>query len=314
MPTAMNHPHRSKAYVALALTSVLWGTTWVGSKVGISTGIHPLYFSSIRQLLGGSCFLLYFLATGKAVWPTPRQWAFLAAMGFLLFVCSNGLTTWGLKYINSGLGAIIGAIAPLFVALIDWLIGDKDRPNLVSVAGLVLGFLGVGVIFYEHLTNFSQPNFILGIVLSTLGTFTWSLGTVVLSGKTKVRLNQFYSLGWQMFIAGAILFVISHASGLAIPISSFTPKLWLAFAWMVSMGSVLAFGAFLYTIKHLPTTLASIYAYINPIVAVLLGHFLLGEGWSVYLVAGALITLLGVYLVKRGYKKALIDNAEPDAA
>lgn len=302
MPLATSHSPRSKAYFALALTSVLWGTTWVGSKVGISTGIHPLYFSSIRQLMGGSCFLLYFFATGKAVWPTLRQWTYLIGMGLLLFVCSNGLTTWGIKYINSGLGAIIGAISPFFVAIIDWVARRKNRPNLTSVLGLLLGFSGVAVIFFEHLTHVSQPNFLLGIALSTMGTFTWSVGTVVLSGKTNTSLNQFYALGWQMFIAGVVLFVISHAAGVTKPIGSFTPKLWLAFAWMVCMGSILAFGAFLYTIKHLPATLASIYAYLNPIVAVLLGHFLLGEAWSVYLAGGAIITLLGVYLVKRGFQ------------
>lgn len=300
-----HHQDRSKAYVALMLTSILWGTTWVGSKIGIGTGIHPLYFSSIRQLLGGGTYLLYFFITGKAVMPTLKQWGYLVLMGVLLFVLSNGLTTWGIKYINSGLGAIIGAIAPLFVAIVEWIIGDKDRPHAMSIAGLILGFIGVGIIFYEHLTDFSSPNFIWGIVLSMSGTFTWSLGTIALSRKKAISLNRFYSLGWQMFIAGVILFCISHLTGNAKPISSFTPTLWAAFAWMVTMGSVLAFGAFLYTIQKLPTTLASIYAYINPIVAVLLGHLLLGEKWSVYLAAGALVTLVGVYLVNRGFKKVM---------
>jgi drug/metabolite transporter (DMT)-like permease len=311
MPPLPNSPAaRARAFVALSLTSLLWGTTWIGSKIGIGTGVHPIFFSSVRQLLGGACFLLYFLVRGQAVWPTARQWGYLVLMACVLFVCSNGLTTWGLKYINSGLGAIIGAIAPLFVAIIDWFLGKADRPNAISVVGLVLGFLGVGLVFYEHAANFYNANFAMGIGLSLAGTFTWSLGTVILSRKKALHLNQYYSLGWQMFLAGVLLLLVSLLGGVTTPVAQFTPKLWLALAWMVTMGSILAFGAFLYTIRHLPTTLASVYAYINPIVAVLLGHFLLGEGWSVYLAAGAAVTLLGVYLVKRGFQRAA--TAAPD--
>lgn len=290
-------------YFALALTSIVWGTTWVASKIGISTGVHPLFFSSIRQTLGGLCYISFFVATGKATWPTARQWGYLVLMAFLLFVSSNGLTTWGIKYINSGLGAIIGAIFPLFVAIIDLLRGSKDKPNIISTVGLIFGFAGVAIIFYEHLADFANTDFSFGIGLSMVAAFTWAVGTVVTTSKS-VQLNRYYSLGWQMFIAGIILAIISSASGVALPLQEVPAKTWYALAYMVTFGSIITFGAFIYSLQHLPTTLASIYAYINPMVAVVLGHFILGESWSLFLLIGALVTVAGVYMVNSGFRRA----------
>jgi drug/metabolite transporter (DMT)-like permease len=290
-------------YFALGLTSLVWGTTWVASKIGIQSGVHPLYFSAIRQMCGGLCFLLFFLAIGKATWPTAKEWRYLFLMAILLFVSSNGLTTWGIKYINSGLGSIIGAIFPLFVAIIDWARGSNNRPNALANAGLVLGFAGVAIIFYEHVADFAQADFAFGISLSFIATLTWAIGTVITTNSS-ATINRYYSLGWQMFIAGVILACISSAAGWAIPVQQIPVRAWYALAYMVVFGSIITFGAFIYSLQHLPTSLASVYAYINPMVAVVLGHFILGEQWSLFLLVGALVTVFGVYLVNTGFKKA----------
>jgi drug/metabolite transporter (DMT)-like permease len=289
-------------YVALVLTSVVWGTTWVATKLGVQTGVHPLFFASLRQMMGGLCYLLFFCAIGKAIWPSPKEWGFLLLMATLLFVCSNGLTTWGVKYINSGLGAIIGAVFPLFVAIIDLLRGSKNRPNALSTAGLILGFAGVAIIFYEHVSDFARPEFSFGIVLSLIAALTWAVGTVLTTHK-KTSLNRYYALCWQMFLAGVILCFVSALSGVAMPIQQVKAETWWILSYMVTFGSIITFGAFLYSLQHLPTSLASVYAYINPMVAVVLGHFILNESWSLFLLAGALVTLVGVYLVNLGFRR-----------
>jgi drug/metabolite transporter (DMT)-like permease len=107
-----------------------------------------------------------------------------------------------------------------------------------------------------------------------------------------------------MFIAGIILAIISSASGVAMPLQQVPANTWYALAYMVTFGSIITFGAFIYSLQHLPTTLASIYAYINPMVAVVLGHFILGESWSLFLLIGALVTVAGVYMVNSGFRKA----------
>lgn len=293
----------SKAYFALFLTSVIWGTTWVVSKVGFSTGIHPLFYAAIRQFIAGSVFLLFFAARGKTTWPTRKEFGYLLMMGILLFVISNAFTIWGIMYINSGLGAIIAALFPIFVTLINWLIGSRNNPNFISVAGLILGLIGLIVIFYEHLHDFSHAGFGLGVFLSLTACISWAVGTIITT-RNFVKLDRYYSLGWQMFIGGIILSIICYASGLTIPLPQVTQTAWLSILYMVFFASVVAFGAFLYTLHHLPTSLASVYAYVNPVVAVFLGHFILKESWSLSLLVGALITLTGVYLVNSGFRNS----------
>lgn len=288
------------AYFALFLTSFVWGTTWVASKIAVE-GMHPLFFSALRQTIGGSIFLIFFIAIGKAVMPRGRQWGQLLLLSFLLFVASNGLTTWGIKYINSGLGAILGAVFPLVVAIIDWVSGHHSKPNSKAVLGLVLGFAGVAVIFYNHLADFLQPDFRFGILLSLTAAVTWALGTVA-TGRMEHGLNRYYALGLQMFMAGLMLLAISLISGVATPLTQVPAHSWQAMAYMVVFGSVLTFGALVYSLQHLPAAVASLYAYFNPMVAVVIGHYLLHEPWSWLLLVGGCITLQGVYLVNAAYK------------
>ena len=296
------------AYFALFLTSFVWGTTWVASKIGIQ-GIHPLFFSSIRQTLGGSCFLLFFLIIGKAHWPSRKQFGHLLMMAFFLFVTSNGLTTWGIKYISSGLGAILGATFPLMVAVIEWMIGGSSKPSTLATLGLVLGFGGVAIIFYEHLHDFANPEFRFGILLSFIAAFTWAIGTV-LTSRSKNNMNRYYALGWQMFLAGIILALVSLFSGIAMPIGEVPANTWKALSYMVAMGSIITFGALIYSLQHLPSPVASLYAYFNPMVAVVAGHFLLNEPWSLILLVGALVTIAGVFLVNYAYRRKVKDFEE----
>ncbi len=291
-------------YLALLLTSIVWGTTWVASKVGINTGIHPLYFSGLRQLWAGTVYLIIFSALGKAIWPSKKEWGNILLMSLLLFVFSNGLTTWGLKYITSGLGAIIGATFPLFVAIIDFARGSTDKPNKTSTFGLILGFAGVAIVFYEYLVDFTNADFYIGIVLSLVAAFTWASGTV-LTSKIKTSLNKYYALGWQMFMAGVILVGVCLLAGYATPFQQISAEGWWALSYMVGFGSMLAFAAFVYMLQHLPSSLASIYGYVNPIVTVFVGHFWLGEKWSFMLLIGAMVTLAGIYLVNLGFRLQL---------
>lgn len=292
----------SLAYFALFLTSFVWGTTWLASKIGIQQ-VHPLFFSALRQTIGGSLFLVFFWLRGRAVWPPKSEWNYIVMGALLLFVLSNGLTTWGIKYISSGLGSILGAIFPLVVALIEWVGGSKhQKPGKMATIGLLLGFAGVGVIFMDHFSDFANPQFTIGIVLSLAAAVSWAFGTLYTARNT-TQLNRYYALGWQMFTAGLLLLVVSLASGVAIPLAAVPVATWQAMAYMVVFGSIITFGALLYSLQHLPPAVASLYAYFNPMVAVVAGHFVLGEPWSFQLLIGGLITLLGVYLVKRGYNK-----------
>lgn len=291
---------RAKAIFALAVVSVLWGTTWLASKQGVKH-MPALEMAGIRQMIGGSLYLVYFFAKGSA-WPKTKDIIPLIVLAFLNFVCSNGLSTWGVKYISAGLGSIIGAIFPLWLVIIG-LFSSKEKIPAKAVLGLVLGFVGVCIIFYDHLVDFLNPDFRFGIILSIIATWTWAFGSLY-TKKHATVFNPYFGLGFQMAVAGISLFFISTFDPNFVPIPKIPAASWWSIAYLVVFGSVFAFIAYLYSLQHLPTEQASIYAYINPVVAVLLGALIFDEKVTAILIAGGAVTLYGVYLVNKAFKKS----------
>ena len=261
-----------------------------------------IQMAGMRQFLGGLCYAIFFLAKG-AVFPKGKEWWPILVLCFLNFILSNALSTWGVKYISAGLGSVIGAIFPLWIVIIG-LFSNRTSPNAIAVVGLLLGFAGICVIFYEYLPDFINPAFRLGIFLSLASTWSWAFGTIY-TKKHAVHFNPYFALGLQMLISGATLFAGSHALNYAIPFSDIPWQSWASIAYLVVFGSVLAFIAYLYALQNLPTEQASIYAYINPIVAVISGALIFGEILSGYIIGGTLITLLGVYLVNKAAVKTI---------
>lgn len=298
-------PRQTKALLALGLVCFFWGTTWLASKEGVRH-MPALQLAGIRQLLGGLCYVLFFAAKGT-VWPRGREWRIIVMLALLNFTLSNGLSTWGVKYVSAGLGSIIGAIVPLWLVLIN-LVGSRTKAQPKVVLGLLLGFAGICVIFYEHLHDFLNPQFRFGILLSLASTWSWAFGTIY-TKKHATGFNPYFSLGLQMVISGLLISLVTYTTGLHIPVQDIPWQSWTAIAYLVLIGSVVSFAAFLYALQHLPTEQSSIYSYINPIVAVLLGWLLFGEMLTPFIVAGVLLTLYGVYLVNRAASKPVEESA-----
>lgn len=289
---------KNKALFALAWVSIFWGTTWVASKEAVRD-TPALQIIAIRQLIGGLLYILYFVFKNYP-WPKGKQWMPILVMSFLTFVLSNGLSTWGIKFIPSGLGAIMGAIFPLWLVIIMRVNGNKLPQQ--ALLGLLLGFGGVCTIFYEHLKDFANPDFMFGIVLSLCATVSWAFSTLY-TKQQAINFNPYFSLGFQMLFSGIVIYIIAEAIGHTTRLSDIPASSWWAISYLVIIGSVLTFIAYIYALQNLPTALASIYAYINPIVAVLLGALLLGEKLTVFIAAGGAITIVGVYLVNNSLKK-----------
>ncbi len=285
--------------LALCWVSFFWGTTWIASKEGVKY-MPALQLAAIRQFLGATLYLSYFLFK-KTPWPKGKQWKTIIILSILNFVLSNGLSTWGVKYISSGLGAIIGALVPLWVVIISLFRGEKLVK--LSIIGLVVGFAGVCVIFYEHLTDFLIFDFRFGIIISIISTLTWAFATLY-TKKKAASFNPYFSLGIQMFISSIFLFAYLGATGSAVSLSTIPVISWVSIGYLVIFGSVLTFIAYIYALQHLPAEINSIYAYINPIIAVLLGAYILGEPLSLAIAVGGIITLFGLYLVNRSFQKS----------
>lgn len=291
---------RVKAFFALGLVCFLWGTTWIASKEGVRY-MPALQLSGMRQLLGGLTYVIYFMYKKKP-FPKGKEWYPILLLSLFNFILSNGLATWGVKYISAGLGSIIGAIVPLWVVLIGIFIGKKL--NLQTILGMVLGFGGICVVFYEHLMDFMNPDFTFGIIISVLGTLTWAIGSLF-TKKQASNFNPYFSIGLQMTIAGVALLSAAGFTGNTLPLAEIPLHSWVALAFLIFFGSIVAFRAYIFSLQRLPAEQASIYAYINPIVAVIFGALIFNEKLTPFLIAGGLVTLLGVYIVNNSYKKPL---------
>ena len=287
--------------IALCWVSFFWGTTWLASKEGVKH-MPALQLAAIRQFIGGFLYVAFFLFK-KTPWPKGKQWKSILILSLLNFVFSNGLSTWGVKFISSGLGAIIGSMVPIWIVIISFFKGE--RITRLAVLGILICFGGVCIIFYEHLLDFIKPDFRFGILLSIIATITWAFGTLY-TKKKAASFNPYFSLGLQMTLSSVFLFILSSATGTNISIAEIPANSWWSIGYLVVVGSVLTFIAFIYALQNLPTELSSIYAYINPIVAVLLGAIIFGESLTAAIIVGGAITLSGLYMVNYSIRKERI--------
>lgn len=289
-----------KAYAALAWVSIFWGTTWLASKIAVSS-MPAFQMIGFRQLFGGLMFVSFFLFKKEAL-PKGKQWRSILIMSFLNFMMSNGFVIWAVRYIPSGLGAIIGAIFPLWLVIITMFQGKKIAPQ--ALIGILLGFGGVCIIFYEHLHDFFIADFRFGIILSLIASVTWAFGTLF-TQKNAEGFNPYFGIGIQMVISSTVFLGHAYISGEAIALAEIPAKAWWSIIYLITIGSTATFVAYIYALKHLPIALTSVYAYINPIVAVLLGAFVLDEKVTIFIIMGGLVALLGVFLVNNSFRKQI---------
>lgn len=290
---------KGKAFFALAIVCFFWGTTWVASKEGVRY-MPALQLAGIRQTAAGLLYASYFLWKRTPL-PKGREWTPIFILSVLNFMLSNALSTWGVKYISAGLGSIIGAIFPLWLIIIGRFSGERSISRKASF-GLALGFTGICVIFYQHLQDFLIADFRLGIFLSLASTWAWAFGTLY-TKREAVNFNPYFGLGLQMLISGPTIYLLSKLTGNTVAFAEIPWQSWAAIGYLALFGSVISFVAYLYALQVLPTEQASLYAYINPLVALLCGALLFGEPLSLVIIAGMLVTLYGVWLVKKAARE-----------
>ena len=290
----------SRAYIALAIVSFFWGTTYIASRIG-AQHMPGLFVSGVRQFSSGLIMVSFFLLKSYKL-PTWSDMRKISLQGILLLCVANGLLTWSLEYISSGLASIIAALVPLFVALFSIWLSKCAKITRWMIFGLVTGLAGVITIFYDYLGEFADRSFIVGVMMALFATVAWAFGSVYTS-KQKISVDLLFSVGLQMLIAGSVMLIICFGSGKYINLADAGHATWYALLYLVVFGSLLAYSAYVIAINKLPPTLVSVYAYINPIVAVTLGWLLLQEKMNMNMISGTIITLGGIYVVNREFKK-----------
>jgi len=294
-----------QGYIALTIVSFFWGTTYIASRIGVQH-IPGIFLSGVRQFASGLILVSFFLLKGKK-FPEWHELKKISLQGILLLCISNGSLTWSLQYISGGLASIIAALVPLFIALFSVWLSKCARITKWMAIGLLIGFTGVLVIFYDYLGLLQNRGFIAGISLAFLSTLAWSFGTVYTS-KQKTSIDILFNVGLQMLAGGSVMLVICFISGQYVNLAATDNSTLYALLYLIFFGSLLAYSAFVIAITKLPPTLVSVYAYINPIVAIVLGWLLLEEKINVHMILGTGITFGGVYLVKREFKKIKVDQ------
>lgn len=289
-----------RAYIALGIVSFFWGTTYVASRVGAQQ-VPGLFMAGIRQFVSGLILVAFFLAKGYKL-PGLNELKRISVQGIFLLVIANGLLTWAMEYISGGLAAIIVALVPLFIALFSIWLSSCAKVTKWMIAGLVTGFAGILLIFSDYMGEMKDKHFLFGVGLALVSVLSWSFGTVY-TAKQKSSINILFNVGLQMFIAGIIMLLVCGVTGKYVNLASAGQELWIALLYLIVFGSLIAYSAFVFAIRKLPPTLVSVYAYINPVVAVGLGWLLLSEKMNGVMAAGILITLGGVFLVNREFKK-----------
>jgi drug/metabolite transporter (DMT)-like permease len=287
---------RQKAYGAWLAICVIWGTTYLGIRVSIET-MPPFLMAGFRWVLAGTALTAILKARGTR-FPALRAWPPIALMGFLLLVVGNGGVVWAEQYVSSGQAAVIVASGPFWMVGVEAISGG-ERITGRAVLGLSVGFAGIMLLVWPELGAGGPvgSEFGAGVIALQLACAGWAVGSS-LSKRHSQEADVFSATALQMLLGGAMLLAIGTA-GAEWPKLHFSTRSAIAFLYLTTIGSIGAFVAYVYALKHLPVAFVSLYAYINPVIAVVLGMLLLGEPFTSRMGVAAAIVLIGVAIVRR---------------
>jgi len=295
----MNNRQSYLPYLALAAVCIIWGTTYLALRIAV---LHfpPFLFTAIRQTTAGLLLLTFMFTLGKTAFPSRDHLLRQLIGGFFMISMGNGLVAWAEMHIPSGVAAIICSLMPVLVILINVTIHRDERPTLPIIFGVILGLAGVVMIFSEHLAGFSKTEYIIGIILTFLAVVAWAGGSIWIK-KHHTQSNPFVNAGLQMFLGGFLLFPFSFAFDDLTTITWSADVIW-SLLYLIVFGSLIAYASYAYALRKLPMTIVSLYAYINPLVAVVLGWFVLNETLNAKIWIAIILTITGIYIVNKGYQ------------
>jgi drug/metabolite transporter (DMT)-like permease len=287
---------RGLALIAFATVCIVWGTTYLAIRIAVET-IPPVMLTATRYTVGGLIMLTICLARGQKIPHNGKALANLAFVGFLMVGVGNLAVVWAEQWVPSGMAALLVATAPFWNAIMEMLRSGGERTSLRRAMGMLVGFLGVGMLVTPSgAGHHFDMHFVIGALVIQVGSIGWQYGT--LRGKyTLGGIPLFMSAGLQMLFGGSILMVIGLATGEASRFAVTTRTL-SALAYLTIFGSVIAYSAYVYALAHLSTTNMSLYAYVNPVVAVVLGWLILDERLTWVSVLAMCVILTGVAVVQ----------------
>ncbi len=287
----------------LLIVYVLWGSTAPAIKLAIAT-LPPWWLAGLRFASAGAILWTWSRARGIAR-PSAREWWLAALTGTVLLVIGNGVYSWALQYLPSGIGALFFALSPLFMSIFAFGF-YRERLSRLAVVGVAIGLAGM-IFLYSPSGAQNLPTF--PTVLGVISSIAWALGSIM---QRRLRASDVVQMSaMQMLCAAGVLVAMALFSHERLTAAAFTPTAIGALAYLVLLGSVVGFSAFLWLLNNVPTTLASTYSYVNPIVSLLIGIGILHEPFSWRLVVGAAVIVIGVAVMMMAPRPRLAGVARP---
>jgi drug/metabolite transporter (DMT)-like permease len=288
--------NNSKLLVVLAFFAiyVIWGSTYLFNKIAV-TELPPFFLASIRFISAGVLIMIIAKYLKFKIAITKKHFLNTLIAGFLFLVYGNGVFIWALRYVDSGFAALLAATQPLFVLFLMRLI-DRKPMQKKSIIGVLLGLLGMYLLVSQKKIATSEGS-ALGIFMIFTCVLSWSYGSVFVS-KADLPKNFFVSTGYQMLTAGTLLFFgsILFKETWVSPLD-WSEDVKLSMAFLIFFGGIVAFTSFNYLLKNVSTEKVATSAYINPIIAMLLGWYVLDERLSLQSIIASAVLLTGVYFI-----------------
>ena len=291
----MNKPPL-KAYIAWIAICIIWGTTYLVIRIGVAD-LPPMLFAGSRWIAAGLILVSVQRLMGNKL-PPKKEVKHLAVVGIALLGIANGLVVVAEQWIPSGLAALLITTLPFWMVGFESLLPKGPKFNSYIFIGLVLGLSGVFMMFAKDLLHWIQGSNLIGVFALMGAVISWSLGSIYSKYK-KISVHPMMGASIQMLIAGVLQIllglILGEHNNFHLSLNGF-----LSIAYLAVFGSIFGYASYIYAIQHLPLSLVSTYAYINPIIALILGWYILNEELSISILFAAILIFLGVMIVQRG--------------
>lgn len=302
---AKSNPPKWQTLVAFAMIYFVWGSTYLAIRIGVAE-VPPFLFAAMRFLAAGVVLYLWTLAQGEKS-PSSREWISALLLAFLIFVLDYGLLFWAERRVPSGVAAVMLATIPAFMALAEIVFLRTQRLTGRLAAALLTGLAGVAVLVSKSMNVGGPAIDRSGALALIVAAISWSIAAAI-SRKLPLPASKVMSSGAQMFAGGVLLALTAAMLGEFRDFHPFSVSrgAWFALLYLIVAGSIGAFTAYVWLIHHESPTKVGTYAYVNPVVAVIVGYFLGGEALGLRTILGTLFVLVSVVVITTTPKKSTL--------
>ena len=289
-----------RAYLAWIAVCLIWGTTYLAIRIALES-IPPLIMAAVRWIVAGGLLILILRLRGERM-PDRREWPALTLLGILLLGFGNGGVVWAEQTVPSGLTAVLVATSPFWMVGIDAMMAGGERLTVRRTVGLIVGFSGIVLLVWPEIRMGEGGRaFLGGVIAAQIACVGWAVGSSYARKRGRGHAkdeNVLVTAAFEMLFGGIVLLIVSFAMSEASRLT-FTPRSAGALLYLTFVGAIAGFSAYAYALKHLPVATVSLYAYVNPIIAVVLGTLVLHEPFGARSAVAAAIVLTGMMLVRQ---------------